>query len=50
VLKRLDGLTIEERMSVKWLIMPEGLGSTISVLGFSRGLPLPLPGFGGTVL
>ncbi len=50
VLKRLDGLTIEERMSVKWLIMPEGLGSTISVLGFSRGLPFPLPGFGGTVL
>jgi SAM-dependent MidA family methyltransferase len=48
VLKRLDRLTMEERMSVKWIIMPEGLGSTISVLGFSRGLPFPLPGFGGT--
>jgi SAM-dependent MidA family methyltransferase len=45
VLKRLDRLTMEERMSVKWLIMPEGPGSTISVLGFSRGLPFPLPGF-----
>jgi SAM-dependent MidA family methyltransferase len=45
VLKRLDGLTTEEKLSVKWLIMPEGLGSTISVLGFSRGLPFALPGF-----
>ncbi len=44
-LERLEGLTVEERMSAKWLIMPEGLGSTISVLGFSRGLPFPMPGF-----
>ena len=46
VLTMLGGLTVEERMAVKWLIMPEGLGSTISVLGFSRGLAIPLPGFG----
>jgi SAM-dependent MidA family methyltransferase len=45
VLERLGGLTAEERMSLKWLIMPEGLGSTISVLGFSKGLPFPMPGF-----
>ncbi len=45
VLERLGGLSVEERMSVKWLIMPEGLGSTIQVLGFSKGLPFPMPGF-----
>jgi SAM-dependent MidA family methyltransferase len=47
VLERLGGLTVEEKMAAKWLIMPEGLGSTISVLGFSRGLQFPLPGFEG---
>ena len=43
--ERLAGLGVEERMALKWLIMPEGLGSTISVLGFSKGVPFPMPGF-----
>ena len=35
----------EERLAAKWLINPEGLGSTISVLGFSKGLSPAMPGF-----
>ncbi len=40
------GLSDKERLSAKWLINPEGLGSMITVLGFSKGLPAPLPAFG----
>jgi SAM-dependent MidA family methyltransferase len=35
----------EERMSATWLINPEGLGSMISVLAFSKGTPTAMPGF-----
>ncbi|MGD0232807.1 MAG: SAM-dependent methyltransferase, partial [Syntrophorhabdales bacterium] len=45
MLEALAGLGQGERISAKWLINPEGLGSMISVLGFSRNLPQTLPGF-----
>ncbi len=44
-LEKLGELSAQERMTVKWLITPEGLGSAISVLGFARGLAFGLPGF-----
>jgi len=44
-LNRLSGMTVQERISLKWLITPEGPGSAISVLGFSRGLGFRMPGF-----
>jgi SAM-dependent MidA family methyltransferase len=46
VLQGLCELPGDERLSAKWLVSPDGLGSMISVLGFSRGLSLPLHGFG----
>jgi len=45
MLERLARLPENERLAAKWLIYPEGLGSMISVLGFSKGLPFPMPGF-----
>jgi SAM-dependent MidA family methyltransferase len=42
-------LPTEERLSAKWLINPEGLGSMISVLGFTKGLSARLPCFGRRV-
>lgn len=45
VIEGLGALSQEERMAAKWIINPEGLGSMISVLGFSRSLPVPLAGF-----
>lgn len=45
ILEAFGELPQEERMSAKWLINPEGLGSMISALGFSKGLAFPLPGF-----
>ncbi len=36
----------EERLSAKSVLNPDGIGSMISVLGFSRGLPASMPGFG----
>ncbi len=45
MLELLASLSEKERLIAKWLINPEGLGSMISVLGFSKGLPLPMPGF-----
>lgn len=35
----------EERIAAMWLINPEGLGSMISVLAFSKGTTTPMPGF-----
>jgi SAM-dependent MidA family methyltransferase len=45
IAEELTVLSLDQRMKAKWLINPEGLGSMISVLGFSKGLPLPLSGF-----
>jgi SAM-dependent MidA family methyltransferase len=45
VLEVLAGLCEEERLSAKWLINPEGMGTIFTTLGFSKNLPLPLPGF-----
>ncbi len=45
IMELLAEATQEERLAAKWLINPEGLGSMISVLAFSKGLPLPMPGF-----
>jgi len=46
LLEGLAGLEPGERMRAKWLINPEGLGAMVSVLGFSKGLSLPMPGLG----
>jgi SAM-dependent MidA family methyltransferase len=46
ILETLSALPQAERMAAKWLIHPEGLGGTISVLGFSKGIDSRLPGFG----
>jgi SAM-dependent MidA family methyltransferase len=43
--EELARLSMEERLSAKWLLNPEGLGSMISVLGFTKSLSAPLPGF-----
>ena len=48
IFEGLGALSQEERMAAKWIVNPEGLGSMISVLGFSRSLPVPLAGFRGT--
>jgi SAM-dependent MidA family methyltransferase len=45
IMELLAAATQEERMSAKWLINPEGLGSMISALAFSRNAPAPMPGF-----
>ncbi|OPY62199.1 MAG: hypothetical protein A4E57_04044 [Syntrophorhabdaceae bacterium PtaU1.Bin034] len=45
LLEELSRLPQTERLSAKWLINPAGLGSMISVLGFSKNLSFPLPGF-----
>jgi SAM-dependent MidA family methyltransferase len=39
-------LSQEERLSAKWLIHPETMGSMISVLGFSKRMTTRMPGFG----
>jgi SAM-dependent MidA family methyltransferase len=46
IMEEFSRLPLSERLTAKWLINPEGLGSTISVLGFTKGLSIPLPGFG----
>jgi SAM-dependent MidA family methyltransferase len=46
ILDELVRLSEAERLSAKWLINAEGLGSMISVLGFTRGLSVRMPGFG----
>ena len=46
MLELLAASSEKERLAAKWLINPEGLGSMISVLGFSKGLSIPMPGFG----
>lgn len=46
IIDELALLPAEKRLSAKWLINPEGLGSMISVLGFSKGSPVCLPNFG----
>jgi SAM-dependent MidA family methyltransferase len=43
--EQLARLSMDERLSTKWLLNPEGLGSMISVLAFTKSLPVPLPGF-----
>jgi len=48
LLEGFEGLPQQERLSAKWLLNPEGLGSMISVLGFSRHSSFPLHGFGKT--
>ncbi len=45
MLELLAASSEKERLAAKWLINPEGLGSMISVLGFSKGLSIPMPGF-----
>ncbi len=45
IMELLSGATPEERLSAKWLINPEGLGSMISMLAFSKGMPFSMPGF-----
>ena len=45
IMELLAEATPEERLAAKWLINPEGLGSMISVLAFSKGVALPMPGF-----
>ncbi len=45
ILEALAELPLEERMPAKWLINPDGLGSMISALGFSKGFAVPMPGF-----
>ena len=45
MLELLAAASEEERLAAKWLINPEGMGSTISVLAFSKGLCIPMPGF-----
>jgi SAM-dependent MidA family methyltransferase len=46
ILEDLMTLSDTERLRAKWLINPEGLGSMISVLGFSKNLSATMPGFG----
>jgi SAM-dependent MidA family methyltransferase len=45
IVEELAALSVDQRIKAKWLINPEGLGSMVSVLGFSKGLSLPLSGF-----
>jgi SAM-dependent MidA family methyltransferase len=45
ILERMMLLPDRERTSAKMLINPQGLGSMISVLGFTKGLPCDVPGF-----
>jgi len=45
IVEELAVLSTDQRMKAKWLINPEGLGSMISVLGFNKGLSIPLSGF-----
>jgi SAM-dependent MidA family methyltransferase len=45
ILEDLMALPDTERLRAKWLINPEGLGSMMSVLGFSKGISEAMPGF-----
>jgi SAM-dependent MidA family methyltransferase len=45
IIEELITLPETERLKAKWLIHPEGLGSMLSVLGFSKTLKGSLPGF-----
>jgi SAM-dependent MidA family methyltransferase len=45
ILERLAALRPEERIMAKALINPQGIGSTFSVLGFTKNLSCEVPGF-----
>jgi SAM-dependent MidA family methyltransferase len=46
ILEDLVALPDDERLRAKWLINPEGLGSMVFALGFTRGVSMLMPGFG----
>jgi SAM-dependent MidA family methyltransferase len=46
ILEEMSLLPDSERTSAKMLIDPQGLGSMISALGFTKNLPRGIPGFG----
>ncbi len=46
IIDQMELLPPEARLSAKSVVNPDGIGSMISVLGFSRGFPAPMPSFG----
>ncbi len=45
IFEQVSRLPADRRMSAMSVLNPEGIGSMISALGFSRGLSIPMPGF-----
>ncbi len=46
IVEQMELLPPDARASAASVVNPDGIGSMISVLGFSRGFPAPMPGFG----